>query len=87
VNIWQNALEPIWDAQLDVVAGGSATAWYLAADTMQANTIEYAFLQGFETPRFEQQTAFHQLAIRQRVWQPIVFKAMDYRGLQKHAGA
>lgn len=87
VNIWQNALTPVEDAQLDAGLGGSDTAWYLAATTSQVDTIEYAFLIGLETPAFDQEVAFDRLAIRQRIYQAFVVKAIDYRGLQKHAGA
>jgi len=85
-NIWQNGLEPICEAQLSAAAGGSDTAWYLAADPSQVDTVEYAYLQGYETPAFDQVTSFDRLAIRQRIYQAFAVKALDYRGLQKHAG-
>ena len=87
VNIWQNGLEPIIDAQLSTAAGGTDASWYLAADTSVIDTIEYAFLQGLETPRFEQQIVFDRLGMRQRVYQSFVVKALDFRGLFNNDGA
>ncbi len=86
-NIWQNGLEPIIDAQLSTAAGGVDAGWYLAADTSVIDTIEYAFLQGLETPRFEQQIVFDRLGMRQRVYQSFVVKALDFRGLFYNDGA
>jgi hypothetical protein len=87
VNIWQNALVPVIDAQLSTAGGGVDASWYLAADTSIIDTIEYAFLQGLETPRFEQQIVFDRLGMRQRVYQSFVVKALDYRGLYNNDGA
>jgi|GEM_PF-630689 len=86
-NIWENELVPVFDAQIGTLGGGLDTAWYLAADPMDIDTIEYAFLQGLETPALEQERAFDRLAIRYRIYQAFAVKALDYRGLQKHNGA
>ena len=79
--------DPISDAQLGVSAGGSDTAFYHAADSADVDTVEYAYLQGLETPALDQVTGFQQLAIRYRIYQAFAAKAIDYRGLQKHTGA
>lgn len=86
-NIWQNALDPITEAELGLAAGGSDTAWYLAADPNDVDTIEYAYLQGLETPVVETAVAFDRIGMRTRIYQAFAVKALDYRGLQKHAGA
>jgi signal peptide peptidase SppA len=86
-NIWQNGLEPVIDAELSAAAGGSDTAYYLAADSRDVDTIEYAYLQGLETPAINQEVAFDRLALRYRIHQAFAVKEIDYRGLQKHAGA
>ncbi|HWB13335.1 MAG TPA: S49 family peptidase [Pirellulales bacterium] len=86
-NIWENALQPVIDAQLGAAAGGSDTAWYLAADFNDVDTIEFAYLQGLESPALEQEVAFDRLALRYRIYQAFAVKAIDFRGLQKHAGA
>jgi len=85
-NIWQNALEPVIDAQLGAAAGGSDTAWHLAADPMDVDTVEYAYLQGLESPAVERMEAFKSLAVRFRIYQAFATKAIDFRGLQKHNG-
>lgn len=86
-NIWQNGLEPVIEAELGASAtSGSDTAWYLACDPSDVDTIEYAYLQGLESPAMEQEVAFDRLALRERCYQAFAVKAIDYRGLQKHAG-
>lgn len=87
VNIWQNGLTPVIDAELGLAAGGSDVAWHLAADSRDVDTIEYAYLQGLESPAFEQQQSFDRLGRRYRMYQAFAVKAIDFRGLQKHAGA
>jgi hypothetical protein len=67
--------------------GGSDTSWYLAASNTAVDTVEYAYLQGLETPAFERQTMFDRLAIAFRVYQCFAAKAIDYRGLYKNNGA
>lgn len=86
-NIWENGLTPVIDAQLGLAAGGSDTAWYLAASPMDVDTVEYAYLQGLESPAVERVEAFTSLAIRFRQYMAFAVKPLDYRGLQKHAGA
>jgi signal peptide peptidase SppA len=87
-NIWQNGLEPVTEGELGATgAGGSDTAWYLAADNAEIDTVEYAFLQGLESPVLEQETAFQSLAIRQRIYQAFAVHPIDFRGLYKNDGA
>lgn len=86
-NIWENGLKPVFDAQMGAAAGGSDTRWVLAADYNDVDTIEYAYLQGLETPALEQEVAFQSLAIRHRIYQAFAVKAIDFRGLQDHLGA
>jgi signal peptide peptidase SppA len=86
-NIWENGLEAVIEGELGAGAGGSDTAWYLAADTNEAEHIEYAFLEGLEAPVIQMQPSFDRLAIRSRCYHAFGTKAIDYRGVQKHAGA
>jgi ATP-dependent protease ClpP protease subunit len=73
-------VEPLLDAS-------STTAWYLFADPSRVDTIEVSFLQGQETPVTNDW-------IDQETWsrcftivQTFAAKAIDHRGVQKHAGA
>ena len=79
-------MQPVFDAQLGAAQGGSDTAWYLAANHMDVDTVEYAYLQGLEVPALERITAFGSLAIRFRMYFAFATKGMDHRGLQKHNG-
>lgn len=88
INIWQQGLTPVEDEELGASTnGGSDTAFYMAADPRDVDTIEYAFLQGLETPRLEEVLAFDRMARRWRIYQAFAVKPLDYRGLQKHTGA
>ena len=86
-NIWQGRLQPVQEAQLGAAQGGSDTAFYHVADNNQIDTIEYAYLQGLETPALDRVEAFDRLAVRHRIYQAFATKAIDYRGLQRHTGA
>jgi hypothetical protein len=66
--------------------GNDTTAYYLAADHNVVDTFEMSYLQGEETPVFEQDTAFIQDAVKFKVRQTWGVKAIDYRGLYKSTG-
>ena len=88
VNRWQQRLQIVYDAELGAnFSGGSDTAWYLAANPGEIDTIEYAFLQGWESPQLQQMDSWNVLGREYRMFQAFGVKAIDYRGLQKHAGA
>lgn len=88
VNIWKGVLEPIEDAELGASSsGGSDLIHYLAADSADVDTVEYATLEGMPAPVIEQETAFQQLAIKRRIYFAFGVKALDFRGLQRHNGA
>lgn len=86
-NIWEDSLTPVIDAELGTSGGGLDTTWYLAADNRDVDTVEYAYLQGLETPAMDKEMAFSRLAIRFRIYQAFATKALDFRGLQRHNGA
>lgn len=77
-------LSPVIEPILD---GSSTTAWYLFADPGQIDTVEVSFLQGQEAPvvrQFMDERNLSQVAI---VLQSFGAKALNHRGIQKHAGA
>lgn len=80
----QRKLNVIVEPLLD---GNDADSWYLVADNMMVDTLEYTFLQGEESPVFEQETAFIQDAIKYKVRQTWGVAAIDYRGLYKSSGS
>lgn len=86
-NIYRGQFIPIMDAELGTAFGGSDTAFYMATDVLDQDTVEYCYLEGYETPRIEMQPSFDRIGLRQRVYQPFAVKAVEYRGLQKHTGA
>lgn len=87
-NIWQGQLQPVEEAELSAAStGGSDTAHYLMASSMDVDTVEYAYLQGMPSPVVEQEMAFDRLAMRRRIYFAFGTKALDYRGQQKHTGA
>lgn len=64
-----------------------ADAWYAIAAQNSIDTVEYAFLEGFETPQVLNDQPFNRLGIRFRVVQGVGAKALDYRGLFYNSGA
>ncbi len=67
--------------------GNSTTAWYLAADNSQIDTVEVSFLQGEESPVLEDEWDFDKDVYKYKVRQTFGVKAIDWRGLYKYATA
>lgn len=80
----RTALEPIVEAILDA---NSATAWYLAANTGQIDTVEYCYLQGAAGPVIESEVGFEVDGISYKCRLDFAAKAVDFRGLYKNVGA
>lgn len=73
-------VEPLLDAN-------SATAWYLAADPAQIDTVELSFLTGEEAPVMESEWKIESDKWLYKVRQTFGVKAIDWRGLYKYASA
>lgn len=76
-------LEVVSDPVLD---GTSATAWYLAADPMDAPLVEVHFLDGNQTPYLDTEEEFLTDAVRWKVRLDYGLAANDFRGGYKNAG-
>jgi hypothetical protein len=88
----KNIYGPNGDRPLRVVVepvldGNSATAWYLAANNSQVDTVEVTFLEGEQSPVLENEWDFDKDVYKYKVRQTFGVAAIDYRGLYKHAGA
>jgi len=66
---------------------GTTTAWYLAADPSQVDTVEYAYLEGQEGVYLETRMGFDVDGIEAKCRIDFAAKALDHRGLYKNAGA
>lgn len=73
-------IEPLLDAN-------SATAWYLFASPGRVDTVELSFLEGFETPVPHEWIDDETMAQNFSIIHAYNAKAIDYRGMIKHAGA
>ena len=80
----RTSLEPIVESLLDET---SATAWYLAANNGQIDTVEYCYLDGAEGPMIESEVGFEVDGISYKCREDFATKAIDYRGLYKANGA
>lgn len=69
------------------VTGYSTTAWGLATDPNDCDTIELAFLQGQETPVVNEWNVQDDWSLHMSVVQSFGYAPLDHRGLQKAAGA
>lgn len=83
-NVFQNSYEIVTEPRLDA---SSATAWYLAADPSQIDTIEYAYLEGEEGLYTEQRNGFDVDGLEVKARLDFAAKAIDWRGLYKDPGA
>lgn len=83
VNV-NNDLVPVIEPLLDA---NSTTAWYLFASPQRVETAEVTFLQGQETPRVRTIMDPKRLSQEHIILQTFGGKALDHRGVQKHAGA
>jgi hypothetical protein len=72
-------VEPLLDA-------ASAKAFYLFADPTRVETVEVTFLAGQETPQVREVRDEHTLASTYYILQSLAAKALEHRGIQKHAG-
>lgn len=84
INPFAGALTPLVEPRLDAV---SATAWYLAADPGQIDTIEYSYLDGNQGVYIETRNGFEVDGVEVKARLDFAAKAIDWRGLFKNAGA
>lgn len=80
----RTSLQPVVEAVLDA---NSATAWYLAADNSQVDTVEFCYLDGAEGPVIESEVGFEVDGISWKCRLDFAAKGIDFRGLWKNAGA
>jgi hypothetical protein len=76
-------LMPVVEPQLNA---NSATAWYLASDSMEVQTVQIRFLAGEESPVLESEFDFDHDFWKYKVRQTFGVKAVDWRGLYKNPG-
>lgn len=77
-------LTPVVQPRLDA---NSSTAWYLAADPMQIDTVKICFLESEPDPVLEQNTDFYSDDVEYKVRHAVAATALDHRGLYKNNGA
>jgi phage major head subunit gpT-like protein len=83
-NPFGGQLELIVDPRLDV---HSTTAWYLAADPMQIDTIEYSYLEEEQGVQLFVQTGFKIDGMEFKARLDFGAGILDFRGLYKNPGA
>ena len=77
-------LMPISEPRLDAA---SLTAWYLAANPAQIDTIEYAYLEGQQGAYIETRNGFDVDGVEIKCRLDFGAKAIDWRGLYRNPGA
>lgn len=80
---WVRSLTPIIEPRLDV---DSTTAWYLAADPNQIDTIWYCYLDGQQGVFMESRVGFDVDGIELKVRHDFGAAAIDHRGLYRNEG-
>ncbi len=76
----RTAVTPVVEPVLDA---NSATAWYLAANSSQVDTVEYCYLDGAEGPVIESEVGFETDGVSYKCRLDFAAKAVDHRGLLK----
>ncbi|MGO6814928.1 hypothetical protein ACCS67_08585 [Rhizobium brockwellii] len=71
----------------DIVAAGSAAAWYLAGSTAQTDIVELAYLEGNRGVYTEQRVGFDIDGVEIKVRLDVGAKVMDWRNIAKNPGA
>jgi predicted outer membrane repeat protein len=84
INPFKSTLQVVAEPRLDA---NSTTAWYLAADPMQIDTIEYCYLDGQQGVYIETRNGFEVDGMEIKARLDFAAKSIDYRGLYKNAGA
>ncbi|WP_211160104.1 prohead protease/major capsid protein fusion protein [Aromatoleum aromaticum] len=84
INPFASTLQVLAEPRLDAA---SATAWYLAADPAQIDTLEYCYLDGNEGVYLETRNGFEIDGMEIKARLDFAAKAIDHRGLFKNAGA
>lgn len=79
----RTALEPIVEPLLDAI---SPTAFFLMARAGQIDTVEYAYVDGYEGLRTETFASEDVDGVKLRATLDFAAKALDYRGMAKSAG-
>lgn len=82
-NYMRGMAKVVSDARLDVA---STSAWYLAADGAQHDTIEVSYLYGNDKPYIEQQQGWNVDGLEFKVRIDAGVKALDHRTMHKNAG-
>ncbi len=80
----QNTYTPIASPWLDAA---STTAFYLAADPNQYDTVVVEYLDGNETPTIEEKEGWNIDGVEIKIRHDWSVKAFDWRGLAKNPGA
>ncbi len=73
---------PVVDAVLD-----GSTAWYMASDSNQIDTVEYCYLDGSEGVFIDSAIDFDSDGMKVKARLDFATKVIDFRGLLKNAGA
>ncbi|MFD2755678.1 prohead protease/major capsid protein fusion protein [Comamonas terrae] len=81
----RTALEPIVEPLLDS-ADGAATNWFLSGRYQQIDTVEYAWVDGYEGLRTETFASEDVDGVKLRASLDFAAKAVEHRGLVKAAG-
>lgn len=84
VNPFAGRLTVISEPRLDTA---SSTAWYMSADPSQIDILLHGVLEGQEGPVIETRVGFDVDGIEIKARLDCAFKAADWRGIYKNAGA
>lgn len=82
INPFAGALEPIVEPRLT-----SAVQWYLIADSVEVDTVEYAYIEGMEEPQVTSYTDEDTDGVLVKCTHSFGCKATDWRGMVRSTGS
>jgi len=84
---WVQSLRPVFEPNLDLLPGGSTTAWYMIAANSAIDSFHVIFLQGNRTPVMTRLEGTSILGIEWVAYLDFGFAALEWRGISKNDGA
>lgn len=91
---YMRSLTPVTEARLatgvtidGTTTSGDTNGWYLVASNSQVDTVEYAYLEGYEGVYTEERNGFDVDGVEVKVRLDFGAAAIDHRGMVSNAGA
>lgn len=83
---YRNKIQVVEEGTLNVLAGGNACPWFMAADPRLVKGVQVDYLNGVTTPTFRRSEKAGYLGFLWDIWLDWGINAVDFRGLLRNNG-